>query len=142
MHLGTWLKKFHLRKVEFYTKYQRGEPADITTANVLTSGGPDDVMHYPVLDIDYPCQLFTSSSGHHHLVIEKQLTREQYDKLLRVLNEVGLYDDGCLKNWFKAGFTGVRLPWICKEGGESKDHDPGDDSEVEAVSPTHAKGQG
>lgn len=141
-HLGTWLKRFHLRKVEFHTKYQTGEPADLMTANVLTSGKPDDPMCYPVLDLDFRCQLLTSTSGHCHLVIEKQVTREQYDKLLTVLRDIGLYDEGCYKNWKRAGFTGVRLPWICKEKGDSKDFDPdapeavADDTELDTPPPT------
>jgi hypothetical protein len=120
MHLGTWLKNFHLRKVDLGSKYQIGEPAEMLAANVLTSGSPDDPMCYPVLDLDFPCQLLESTNGNSHLVIQKQITREQYNKLLTTLMDIGLYDKGCYSNWLRAGFTGVRLPWITKTGVDSQ----------------------
>lgn len=102
---------------------------DITKANLvgsrievsLKSAKTPQYRHKPVLDLDVSCMLLPSSTkGHHHLYIDKALTTEQYDKLLKVMVEVGLYNEGCYKTWKQHGSTFVRLPWVEKKEEDTK----------------------
>lgn len=71
--------------------------------------------HKPVLDLDFPAKLIDSSTpGHHHLLIDKELTWHQYVKLLDVMQEVGLLEPGYVSASKERGFTCVRLPWVKK----------------------------
>lgn len=57
----------------------------------------DNGQHAPAIDIDLPCELRDSKTpGHHHLLIDKQMTWEQYVKLLTVMVEVGIVEKGYL----------------------------------------------
>lgn len=107
----------------------------ITHAEVMTSwtgareepktpAGPNDwsalahqpeTFHRPVLDLDFDAHLFPSSSAdHHHLYLDKVLTWTQYVKLLDVLAEVGIIEQGYRDASVAREFTSVRLPWIAK----------------------------
>lgn len=74
-------------------------------------------VHYPVLDLDIDAYLIPSSTpGHHHLFINKLLSEEDYDKLLRTLHEVGIIQKGIIElQWEQDGMTCARLPGIKKE---------------------------
>ena len=94
---------------------------DINEASVTTSqvaGSPD--MHKPVLDIDLPVKVVpsTTKGHHHHLYIDKAMTWEQYLKLLDVLADVGIIEEGYAGASEQRGFTAVRLPWVKKEEGQ------------------------
>lgn len=55
----------------------------------------DDLIHYPVVDMDYPVYAVPSKTpGHTHLYIEKQLTWGQYRKLLFTMCDIGLIQKG------------------------------------------------
>lgn len=79
-------------------------------------------MHKPVLDIDLPVLLEPSSSpGKFHLIIDKELSANEYDKLINTLVEVGILQKGIKKyQWDKNGFTAVRLPGVMKPGSNKK----------------------
>lgn len=88
--------------------YAHGVPDDDDGANLTSSLGTDG-LHYPALDFDFPSRLEESHTpGHHHLYIDKGLTFEQYSKLLAVLNEVGLIEDGVYASFKKSGMTMLR----------------------------------
>lgn len=95
----------------------RWETAHLTAANCVGSpvkGG--DRMHKPVLDIDMPVKVLESSTpGHHHLFIDKAMTWEDYELLLRTLAAVGIIEPGYLESSLTRKHTAVRLPWIQKE---------------------------
>lgn len=76
-------------------------------------------MHKPVLDIDLPVKVIDSSTpGHHHLLIDKEMTWDQYKKLLDVLAEVGIIEKGYSRvSQGSRKHTAVRLPWVKKEEG-------------------------
>jgi hypothetical protein len=105
---------------------QRIPTTDLDYANVCTSGydhpvgnGPDDnLWHRPVLDMDFPVQVHSSSTpGHCHVYIDKVLPWEAYVRLLEVMAEVGLLEPGYVRASVERGHTAARLPWVNK-------HDP------------------
>lgn len=72
--------------------------------------------HWPVLDVDMPVHLHPSSTpGHFHLIIEKELEWDQYVKLLDTLAEVGIIEPGYAHVSKKRGYTTIRRPGITKE---------------------------
>lgn len=92
-------------------------PVDrLDEAEVITSKSKVfDNIHRPILDIDFPVDVIPSSTvGHYHLYIDKKLTWEQYKKLLFVLAEVGIIEEGYLNASIDREFTSVRLPWVNK----------------------------
>ncbi len=73
-------------------------------------------MHKPVIDLDFPCQLIPSSTlGHFHLYIDKEIPRDAMFALLDTMVAVGLvqkgFRDGCLSD----GMTMIRPSWVKKE---------------------------
>lgn len=72
-------------------------------------------VHKPVLDIDMPVAVLPSSTeGHHHLFIDKEMPWKDYLKLLEVLAEVGIIEKGYLGACRRRGHSAVRLPWVKK----------------------------
>lgn len=95
------------------------EPSyDIATADAVTS--VDRVFtnfHKPVLDIDFPAALIPSSTpGHFHLYLDRDLTWDQYCKLLYALEDANIIQPEFRRLAFERGYTTVRLPWISKKG--------------------------
>lgn len=72
--------------------------------------------HMPVLDIDYPAKLVPSSTeGHYHLYLDKQITWDAYKKVLEALAEAGLIQAG-FRDWsIKRSQSFVRKPGVKKE---------------------------
>lgn len=75
--------------------------------------GPD--LHAPVLDIDLPCKLVESSTpGHFHLFIDKAITWEQYEAILRALGAAGIIEPGYESASIRRKQTFVRKPGVVK----------------------------
>lgn len=73
-------------------------------------------LHRPVLDIDFPAKLIPSSTeGHFHLYLDKEMTWEQYEKLLLALVEADILEPGYVSASIARGHTCVRLPGVSKE---------------------------
>jgi hypothetical protein len=103
--------------------------ADLNEANVVTSENPyyeeinkirgDDsytYKHLPVFDLDCRHSYIPSTTpGHGHLFLDVSLTQEEFEKLLKVLAEVGILDHGYVNASLRRGYSAVRLPWIRKE---------------------------
>lgn len=89
---------------------------DIEAATVITSevaGKPG--THKVVLDIDLPAQLIPSSTpGHFHLYIDKEMSWEKYQALLIALSDAGVIEPGYEFASTTKGFTAARLPWVRK----------------------------
>lgn len=78
-------------------------------------------MHAPVLDIDIPATLVPSSTeGHSHLYLDVAMTWTQYCKLLDLLSEVGIIEEGYRNASIARGFTAARLPWVKKNNEPAK----------------------
>lgn len=92
--------------------------ASIADANLVSSRAVvrnGKAYHYPLLDIDFPVERIPSShEGHYHLYFNKLLTWEDYHKVLTVLAEVGIIQQGVLKAAEISEETCLRLPWIKK----------------------------
>lgn len=107
-----------LAKVDFKASYGN-PPRDvdcIDEANLATSRmeGEED-MHKPVIDIDLPVKLIPSTTwGHFHLFIDKEMSWEDYQILLRALAVVGIVEPGYVNASIERGYSAVRLPWIRK----------------------------
>ncbi|MBM4617922.1 hypothetical protein GS540_26565 [Rhodococcus hoagii] len=74
-----------------------------------------NVKHKLLVDIDYPVVAIDSSTpGHSHLYIDKELTWDQVQKVLDVLAEVGLVEEGYVAASKRRGVTHLRVPWLKK----------------------------
>lgn len=72
--------------------------------------------HRPVLDIDFPAKLIPSSTeGHFHLYLDKEMPWSTYEKLLAALAEAGIIEEGYAKASIARRYSTVRLPWEKKD---------------------------
>lgn len=88
---------------------------DADKANIITSKLDGLPEHALVLDLDFPATLIPSSTpGHFHLVLDKQV---EWDKAVLVLDAMaaaGLLEDGYVKASKARGYTAIRVPWVKK----------------------------
>lgn len=72
-------------------------------------------LHRPVLDLDFPAALVPSSTpGHFHLYLDKEMTWSDYKYLICAFETVGLIEKGYKEASLAREFTSVRLPWVKK----------------------------
>jgi hypothetical protein len=91
---------------------------DYEHANLVTSAiiGTGRTKHKPLLDIDLPCVLLPSSTeGHFHLFIDKEIPHEKYLVLIHSLEDCGIIEAGIRRQMTDLGRTAVRKPGIKKE---------------------------
>ena len=92
--------------------FDQRRPAEFgETPNLVSSKCCIEGEHKPILDLDFACRLLPSrTAGHYHLYIDgKRLPTEDYGKLLRVMNEVGLIQNGIIKQFESCGATFARI---------------------------------
>lgn len=76
---------------------------------------PQGGFHKPVLDIDFPAALLPSSTtGHYHLYLDKEVPWDDYVELLTSLAKCGIIEQGYADVSIERGHTAVRLPWVKK----------------------------
>lgn len=95
---------------------------NLDEANVISSKVKGTTRHKVIIDLDFDAALLPSSTpGHHHLYLDKELTAPQMEQLIYCLYEVGIIAQGNINQWhrFKALF--LRLPWIKKTDLEVDD---------------------
>lgn len=111
----------------------RYDTEDLAEAQVTTSlvaatwdpACPAAPMHRPVLDLDFPAQLIPSSTpGHFHLYLDREVEHEKYMRLLDALADCGLLEDGYRNASQDRGYTAVRLPWVKKPEPGPETEDP------------------
>lgn len=74
-----------------------------------------EVLHAPVIDIDFPAALIPSSTpGHFHLYLEKPVTWRGYQRVLEALSYAGLLEPGYVHASIERGKTFVRKPMVTK----------------------------
>jgi hypothetical protein len=77
--------------------------------------GDTQEWHAPALDIDFPARLLPSSTeGHFHLYLDKIMYWEDYAKLLRVMAEVGILEQGYVTASLERKMTCLRKPGLVK----------------------------
>lgn len=91
------------------------------TESPYNAAFPDDFeLHKPVLDIDLPCWLKESTTpGHFHLIIDKEMSWSEYKRLLRVMCDVGILEDGFVAAAISRKASWIRTPWTQKITGEN-----------------------
>lgn len=102
---------------------ERLEEAEVVTSytggSKEGSWGDVEKLHRPILDIDIPMHIIPSTTeGHGHLYIDKELTWREYKRLLEVLADCGIIERGYLGVSIAREHTAVRLPWIKKAAGD------------------------
>jgi len=87
------------------------DEANLISSRVDDGYGGQSNYHRPVLDIDIPIAVVPSSTlGHNHLFINKEMTSDQYQRLLEVLRDLGIIEHGYMKQFNILGETCVRTP--------------------------------
>lgn len=88
---------------------------DEATAITSTVAGSGGAWHRPVLDIDFPAVLVPSTTpGHSHLLIDRDLTWTHYAGLIRALAVGQVIDRGWARISLEQGYTAVRTAWAPK----------------------------
>lgn len=128
--LRQLLSKLHTFKVknwvsEYGEMGDRDEVSDLDSADVASSwrknpwGLDDDPKrghHIVAIDLDIPAYCEASSTpGHGHLYIDVDLPWFQYERLLNVLSECGIVEEGYARVSIERGHTDLRLPWVKKQ---------------------------
>lgn len=92
----------------------------VSSVDMWNIEDPEQGRHTVMLDLDCPAALIPSSTpGHWHLYIARQLTWRDYAKLLTVLGEVGILEPGFVNASLKRKQTFLRMPWV-RKGAERK----------------------
>ena len=94
---------------------------DEDDAELVSSEGTDG-LHYPVIDLDFECELVPSSTpGHYHLYINEGISWERYIRLLEGFLEAGLIQKGWFDEARKDKRTYVRRKGIYKPFDELRE---------------------
>jgi len=117
-----------LHKVRFAKsgEFARGEyggtttPRKVQVQNIedanLVSSLLENGKHAPAIDLDFPIHAIPSTTpGHYHLYLERELEWKQYEKLLKVMAEIGLIEKGFYQSAMHFKQTYLRLPHIKKD---------------------------
>lgn len=118
--------KKSLKKSKSKSKYEEGfytripdEASDIGSAELIASVTTKGT-HRPLLDIDFPAVVIPSSTpGHGHLYIDKEMPWKDYQKLLNLFAELGIIENGYRGASLARGYSALRLPWIKKNKDEN-----------------------
>lgn len=112
--LPTWLhtNKFFKKDLVKGGPMEQTHPEDANLVSSIAYEMVSGSYHYPVLDIDMPCELLPSTTpGHHHLVIQKLMSAEKYEALLNALRDAGILQQGVIDHQWKVdGMTAIRVP--------------------------------
>jgi hypothetical protein len=88
---------------------------ELNKANAISSEirqGNNVGEHLIVLDIDHDaCLVPSSTPGHWHLIINKALPWNQYEKFLKGMAKFGVIEDGYAGASIQRQATWLRVPW-------------------------------
>jgi hypothetical protein len=89
---------------------------DPNEANLIASKLVGSEMHKPVLDIDLPISAIpTSTDGHYHLYIDKEMSWEHLEGILEAFVAAGVVEPGYLNASMSRKMTFVRKPGVKKK---------------------------
>lgn len=116
-HKLAYTTSSHLADYDGVTKVTE----DVNQAQFILSSVDDGTTkteatkHRPIIDVDHRIQAVESTTpGHYHLYIDKEMTWSQFEALLEVFVEVGLVEPGYLRACKRDKASSVRLPWVKK----------------------------
>jgi hypothetical protein len=98
-----------------HNKVEETEDAD--KANLITSRykGEGIETHALLLDLDVEhIYVPSSTEGHGHLIVDAKLSRNEWEKVMRVLTDAGIIGPGYESASRLRGFASLRLPWVKK----------------------------
>jgi hypothetical protein len=103
------LNRSHPRLIPY-----KADDSHLGEANLISSEvGPN--VHMPVIDCDFPINTVASSTpGHFHLYIDKEMTWQQYKALLDGMLNAGLIQKAWYENAMDHQRTYVRMPHVRK----------------------------
>lgn len=79
--------------------------------------------HKPILDIDFEAKLLPSTTeGHYHLFLDKEMSWELYEELLTTLAKCGIIEQGYANASIQRHYSAARLPWVKKEKHLNPNH--------------------
>lgn len=118
----TFRKKMAKKRGKEHDEYESGfytkipdEAASIESAELIASLTKKGT-HRPLLDLDIPVAYIPSTTpGHGHLYIDKELSWKEYQKLLNLLADLDIIEHGYRGASLARGYSALRLPWIKKE---------------------------
>jgi hypothetical protein len=94
--------------------YSKLPPLPLDESNVVSSLLPNG-RHAPAIDVDLPVHAVPSSTpGHWHLYFDVELSWPDYLRLLEVMRDVGIVQDGFYRSAEQRGTTLLRLPGVPK----------------------------
>lgn len=97
---------------EVQMKNVRFKDGNVNTS--LIRNDPQE-RHMIALDVDVPVQVYPSSTpGHSHLYIEKPVTQVEMMRVVGLLAQLGIVEDGYAEASAERGYTCLRLPWVRK----------------------------
>lgn len=109
---------------DMHTAVEIGHTHTVTSLQtpIPDSTEPSGGWHKPVLDIDFPAELLPSTTvGHYHLYLDKEVPWDDYVDLLNALAKCGIIEQGYANASIDRGHTAVRLPWVRKPNHETLD---------------------
>lgn len=81
----------------------------------LISSETENGSHAPCIDLDYPAYLVESSTpGHFHLYLEKEISWAKYINVLQAMADAGLIEEGFYRAARSRGATFLRRPGVTK----------------------------
>lgn len=99
-----------LNTTEGYDREPLNIHAEADDEATLITSYIDGDMHAPVIDLDYEAILKPSSTeGHYHLFLEKEVMWDDYVELLLALAKCGLVEQGYADASIAKGYTAVRI---------------------------------
>lgn len=98
-------------------RHHKLAPVPVDEANVVSSLLTNG-KHAPAIDVDLPVHAIPSSTpGHSHLYFDVELSWPDYLRLLRVIRDIGILQDGFYRSAKSRGTTLLRLPGVPKPDG-------------------------
>lgn len=89
--------------------------SDAADSELISSELLGSDKHMPCIDIDMPVRVYPSSTlGHFHLYIDKEMSWWKYKQLLRALVRAGIVEKGYYRASVHRKATHLRLPWVRK----------------------------
>jgi hypothetical protein len=94
--------------------FQIAHPNDLDEANVVGSETKAG-RHKPAIDLDFDAKLIASSTpGHWHLYLDKEMDAEKYKAFITALYEFGIVAKGNVSQVERYRGTFLRFPWVKK----------------------------